>query len=97
MEGVIRSGKVIETDNKGTLVTIKTDSYSRTQLDKLKDRNLIYVEIEDEDIFKMNVSFWEKDEEDHVNRKMYTIKNDGTGVISVFNCCEDLIHSGKKK
>jgi len=91
MRGIIRSEKTIKTENAGEVVIIKTSADSSLKLENFKDEKIIDVNIEDGADFEIKICFWQIQEPNHVSKKMYTLKKDYAGVISLFDGCENLL------
>lgn len=97
MREIIRSEKTIKTENAGEVVIIKTSADSSLELENFKDGEIINVGIKDGNDFEIKICFWQSQEHDHVSKKMYTVKKDDGGKISLFDGCENLLEPSQKR
>ncbi len=90
MEGSIRSEEVIKTESYGKEFNFKTTADSSFRLGNPKDHEVISVEIKDGNDFELEICFWEN-QGARVGKKMYTLKKNEDGEISIFDCCKNLL------
>lgn len=99
MEGNVTSEKNIKAEISGKKLSFKTEANSSLRIEGFKDCHIRHMVIEDEEHLVINIIFWRQDENGHISDRMYTIKKDEKGKISVFEGSKKLVKQteGKKE